>query len=198
MTDGTAAFDQAVGVLWEAATSGSSAEAPIDRNLTDTVLSGLRRYLLTVFGRTELVDDEDVIADVIEAFWRASSEGRVPKTAATAYLLRSVRNAWISEWRKRVRRREYDFRPTSPVAHEAADEAALRSLGAGMDSLRVRAGMEALVARGRHTTVKVVASWLDEAWRTGSTPSLRQVADRVGLSHTSVRRALEEFAENVP
>jgi RNA polymerase sigma factor (sigma-70 family) len=198
LADSTASFDQAVAVLWQAAAAVSASERSADRALVEEVVGGLRSYLITVFGRTEASEVDDVVADAIEAFWRAVSQGRVPREAASPYLLRTARNAWISEWRRRSSRRAVSRSQERSVSQEAADEIALRTLGAGMDARRVRLGMEALVARQRHVTVKIIALWLDEASLTGGSPSLRQVADRMGISHTSVRRALAEFAEHVP
>ena len=44
-------------------------------------------------------------------------------------------------------------------------------------------------------TVRVVATWLDLASQTAERPSFRDVAQRVGLSHTSVRNHWVRFRE---
>ncbi|MYR60391.1 hypothetical protein GTY54_30535, partial [Streptomyces sp. SID625] len=48
---------------------------------------------------------------------------------------------------------------------------------------------------GDHLVLEVVAAWLDLAAETGAVPGSRAVAERVGVSKTSVANALKRFAD---
>jgi DNA-directed RNA polymerase specialized sigma24 family protein len=51
---------------------------------------------------------------------------------------------------------------------------------------------------GETRVVEVIATWLGLAAAEGEAPSHRRVAERLGITHTTVRRALRTFGKRLP
>ncbi len=81
------------------------------------------------------------------------------------------------------------------IAGYAEDEALARLLDAEAARSDVLEAQARAVKDKKFTLVRVVSEWLVIAERTGIEPSSREVAEVLGLSHTTVNEALREFRE---
>ena len=175
--------------------AGVGLEADADRRL--------RALLARWIGRSARGLDASELSDIgDEALLRAYvaiKEKRLDVTRADApgYVLTTARRIAYDRFR-RERSIPVDPGDIGKVAlrEPAHDEEAIVAMleGAG-DIANVRAAMQRALEDRQLVTVRVVATWLDLASQTAGRPSFRDVAQRVGLSHTSVRNHWVRFRE---
>ena len=116
-----------------------------------------------------------------------------------AYLTRAARNRAIDELRRRRRGGE-DIELTPVLAERlpAHDDRIAALLADTVTAEVVRQAMRSAVLAHDHLVLRVVSSWLDVADELGEAPVSRHVAERAGVSHTSVNQALRRFRQYFP
>lgn len=82
------------------------------------------------------------------------------------------------------------------VLGNAEDEALARLLDAEAARSDVLEAQARAAKDKKFTLVRIVSEWLVIAERSGVEPSSREVAETLGLSHTTVNEALREFRED--
>lgn len=185
----TGAFDTAVRRLHDDI-SGAGSASPHD---LDIIMRSLPRYFPQRRLINERADPEAIVGQAIERFTFAVRQGGVHRTTAPGYLVRVLQNLARDVVRE-LRREEAsgDIRP------DPDDDAVARLLDAQADAQRVRTAMRLAVADGQHDLVRIVRCWLNLAEHLGRPPTLREVAGRAAVSHTTVRSALVHFRAYFP
>lgn len=153
----------------------------------------LRIYVARVFP--DLEPDEVVQGMLTHLLERGKRLADTPVENAWGYLLRATRNAAIDAIRARKRQRQVplDAVPEPPSSEDAIAQLIDRDASHGA----VLASLRSYVAAGDELTVRIITVWLDAADELGRSPSTREVASRVGVSHTSVAQALTRFRSRV-
>jgi RNA polymerase sigma factor (sigma-70 family) len=100
-------------------------------------------------------------------------------------LRRRPRSATVAFDERRHSLAGQDERITALLEREAARE-------------EYRAAMRSAARAGQHELVHVISTWMWLADVNGVEPSSRDVAARLGVSHTHVQRALRSFREHFP
>jgi hypothetical protein len=121
------------------------------------------------------------------------SEGLETKVEnAWGYLLKATRNSAIDAIRAQTRRREV---PVEALGEDASspDDAVAALIDRDATHATVLAAMRVGIDAGDEITVPSITKWLDIADKLGRAPSTREVASRVGVSHTTVAQALKRF-----
>lgn len=149
------------------------------------------RHLKASLGRgVPEFDTDDVFQDVMERLLT----GPLPAMDQPwGYLLTMARNAVRDLIRKRARRAEVELDPDLL----ADDDRIARLLEARATIETVRAAMASHAQAGEPLTIRVIAVWLDTARDLGEAPTLREVAERAGTSHTTVATELSRFRATV-
>jgi Sigma-70 region 2 len=180
-------FDTAVLALLNAVEShGEFREAELN-----VVTLGLGRFLAAAYGGLDRDERTDVLDESLVRFIAAARTGAIDRSQSpAAYLTRTAANAAIDV----LRRRRHD--DTGGDAAELGEEDA--SLGAVVDRLASRAQvvrlMRLAIECGEDDLVRLMRAFLDIG-ESGATPTLRQLGERLGSSHTEVRRRLDRLAE---
>lgn len=165
----------------------------------------VRELLVRVTGPSAASLDpaelDDVVDEALARSVQAVAEGVLDLTRADApgYVVVTARHVAVDRMR---RRRDVVVDPGDLAVRsvEAAEgpEAILIAMITAEDSVdRVARAIRALDGRGRSQTIKVVATWLDQAQILGKAPSSRVVGARCGVSHTAVRQHLERFRDTL-
>jgi RNA polymerase sigma factor (sigma-70 family) len=151
------------------------------------VLDALRSYLARGFPE---LDAED-LAQATMAALLAKAATLPPIESPWAYIARSARHRAIDQLRDRRRRQQVPLEQAGeqPAQHDSLLELIERSASRESVAASLRAGLLA----GDRLMVLVVTQWLDIAEREGRSPSSRDLAPIVGVSHTSVAKALARF-----
>ncbi|MFC4327605.1 sigma factor [Streptomyces andamanensis] len=148
-------------------------------------------------------DPRDFVQEVLARFVAAATKGLVdPGRSPSGYLLRIASNLMVDGVRSAPD--PVPLADLGPVLDSGAALPAAAGTGPDavarlIDSLGSRAAVREGLARayraGDHLVLEVVAAWLDLAAETGAVPGSRAVAERVGVSKTSVANALKRFAD---
>jgi DNA-directed RNA polymerase specialized sigma24 family protein len=153
----------------------------------ETVIASLRRY---VTARFPDLDADDVVQATITGLLERGH--RIDDVeSARAYLLGATRYRAIDTLRARNRRPQVPLEAIGEQPTGDDDVARLIDLSATRAS--VYESLQASVIAGDELLVRVVTVWLDVAEEQGHAPSTREIAPLVGVSHTSVAKALERF-----
>jgi DNA-directed RNA polymerase specialized sigma24 family protein len=180
-------FDEAVFALLDAVESrGEFGEAELR-----VVTLGLGRFLGAAYGSLDRDERADVLDESLVRFITAAKAGGVDRAQSpAAYLTRTAAHVAIDALR---RRRHND--PTDNATEWGEEDA---SLGAVVERLAGRDQvvrlMKLAIKRGEDDLVRLMRAFLDIA-ESGVTPTLRQLGERLGSSHTEVRRQLDRLAE---
>ena len=179
-------FEAAVRAIAEAARDG----APVPPDAFARA-----RAILLGFVWTRLAsrpdDPEDAVAEALARLVHAARDGSLDFDRPLGpYLLVVARRVAIDQWRRHGRREEL----VEAVPDKATDDEIARLLDAEATTVRVRQALRQVIPEDL-TTSLVIRTWLDLAAQHGSAPSSREVADRAGVSHTTVLRALDRFRE---
>ncbi|MFH8221581.1 sigma factor [Streptomyces sp. NPDC018057] len=167
------------------------------RNVTGELPRLLSRRAL---GRE---DTRDLVQEALARFVAAATKGLVdPGRSPAGYLMRIAMNLVADGARSAPDPVPLaDLGPVldAGIALPAAAGAGPDAVARLIDSLGSRAAVREALARahraGDHLVLEVVAAWLDLAAETGTVPGSRAVAERVGVSKTSVANALKRFAD---
>jgi len=158
------------------------------------VVGVLRQWLARRGLQSEEV--EEVAADaVLRLITAAEAERLDPARPAGAWLRVVADHLALDALQQRRRRGQtvaYDEQ-----AHDLAGDddrvAALFDEWAAADD--VARALRRAGDAGQHEIVRAIATWLDLAAADGEAPSSRRVAERMGVSHMTVQRALRAFRE---
>ncbi len=180
-------FDTAVLALLNAVESHSEfGEAELN-----VVTLGPGRFLAAAYGSLERDERTDVLDESLVRFIAAANAGAIDRSQSpAAYLTRTAAHAAIDV----LRRRRHDD-PAGDAAEVGEEDA---SLSAVVDRLASRTQvlrlMRLAIDRGENDLVRLMRAFLNMS-ASGTTPTLRQLGDRLDLSHTEVRRQLDRLAE---
>lgn len=135
-------------------------------------------------------DPEDVAQEALERFLKAVNGGRVdPDHSPAGYLLTIAMNVARDAGRAPGADPLEDMAPADGTQVDQVT----RMLDAVASADAVRRALARAHARGDHTVLDVVSTWLDLAYQTGKEPASREVALAVGISKTTVANALARF-----
>lgn len=153
-------------------------------------LNVVRKYYRIRWNSVSREDQEDLALEVVVRVLGKIERGD-QQIAHRGYLLTSARNAITDSWRRR------------PVASVALDDLAQvqvsgdDEVAAAFDRLAtarlVQQALDVTYQAGDRVAFSAVATALNETATTGSRPSNRSIADRIGVSHTAVNKALVRF-----
>lgn len=162
---------------------------------TEAVLKLLRTWLARRGLTPE--DREEVCSDALLRLVDVVRLDRLdPNRPAGAWLRVVADHLAIDALRRRRRAAAVSF---DERMHDGGREddrlaALLDSSAAATD---VRRGMREAADAKQHELVRIVAAWLGLAAANGEAPSTREVAERLGISHMTVQRALRSFGRRL-
>jgi DNA-directed RNA polymerase specialized sigma24 family protein len=195
-TSSSKAFDDAAKRVVTALRTGA-ATAESARDL-DTILQWLQHWAATTL-RVPDADAADAAQDAVLALLERATLGASGEEVRNpaAFLTWLARNRAIDRLRAQARRAPEPLE--SITAHvPAEDDSVARLLDRIGGAAEVEAALAAAVRAGDALVVRVVTVWLNEAEAKGATPSSRAVAEKAGVSHTSVNSALRKFRTYFP
>jgi DNA-directed RNA polymerase specialized sigma24 family protein len=173
--------------------AGIELEADADRRLRDL----LARWIGRSVSGIDPAELSDIADEALLRAYVALEQGRldITRVDAPGYVLTTARRVAYDHLRRQhpTPVDPGDLSRLSPPHHRYDDEAIAAMIDRTSDLSAVRAAMRRVVESRQLSTVRVVATWLDLACQTGEPPSLRDVAAKVGLSHTAVRRHWTRF-----
>lgn len=142
-------------------------------------------------ARLSEADIEDITADVVVKLIRRCTTGEgIPNPT---YVYVTAQNAAIDVWR---RKRRLVYREASAAEQPEAltsDDEVSAAFEAQQTAASVVRALAEVRAAGDRVTFMVVTAALDQTQVEGRRPSNRQLAERLGLSHTAVNKALHRF-----
>lgn len=189
-------FDAAAAELFHAFAHGDDTAAV--SSAAGKVADRLRRVLERGYGLSTGEAEEtaqDVMLKVLEL---AHEPGALDEIAnPPAFLMRLARNRAIDRLR-RSSREDVELSPELASAVPGHDDAIAALLDATATAASVQDAMRAADAAEDHSTLEIVRLWLDMADELDTSPTSREVADRAGVSHTSVNSALKRFRTYFP
>jgi DNA-directed RNA polymerase specialized sigma24 family protein len=83
------------------------------------------------------------------------------------------------------------------IVDDAEDERIARMLLAEAAAADVRRALLSTAEDGRDDVVRIVSAWLGLAAANDEAPSTRELAERLGVSHMTVQRALQTFKSHL-
>jgi hypothetical protein len=116
---------------------------------------------------------------------------RQPIKMPWAYIKQAAVNRAVSLYRSPGSKRTVEL--DEAVAHGTSEDWVGRLLDQNASHEAVHAAMRRAIEHQDSTTVPVISVWLDMAEELGKAPSTRQVAERAGVSHTTVATAIRRF-----
>jgi DNA-directed RNA polymerase specialized sigma24 family protein len=166
------------------------ADAAAGREPDPEVVAAVSRHVRAYVARAFPELDADDIVQVTLMRMLGRGGPAVPKHAL-GYVIAIARNVAIDELRAHGRR----SRMMSDIAGREAGGEDLVATQLDRETTRqaVVEGLRASIAAGDATTVRVITTWLDAAEELGDAPSTREVAERAGVSHTTVGKSLRRF-----
>jgi RNA polymerase sigma factor (sigma-70 family) len=181
-------FDAAVLALMISLESG----APLAEHPMNVLLLGLSRFLRSRFRTLSRDDLVDAVNDALVRFIAAVGDGKVDRRRnAAAYLTRTAQNAAHDLLRQRTR----ETQPYAVIDQLQAEAPVIDEL---LDLLASRAMVLELMAvardEGEHELNALISTYLNLA-DAGGRPTLRELGDALGVSHTEINRRLERLAE---
>jgi RNA polymerase sigma factor (sigma-70 family) len=161
--------------------------------VVDTLRGYMRRYGLS---EDEADDASQEVALKLMSLGDALHDIDNP----AAYLTRLARNHAIDELRRQGRRSSANVELSPRLANQipAGDDAIAALLAESATAQVIRHAMRGAIDAQDHLVLRIVSTWLDIADEIGDAPASRLVAERVGVSHTSVNQALKRFRRYFP
>jgi DNA-directed RNA polymerase specialized sigma24 family protein len=188
---GNGSFSVAVVRLLEALQSeGPEAGNPDDLTV---VLDGLSRFLRVRFPTLSNADVADIADESLLRLLEASRAGRLdPARSPAPYLTRIAHNLAVSRLRQPL-----GLELEENLAEPDDDDLA-RLLDARATDERLKAALQRAAEAGDHMVIRVARVWLDLAQVGRAAPPSRDVAERLGVSHTTVNEALARLRGYLP
>ena len=189
----TTAFDAAAARLLDVPRHGDPRSAS-SRDL-QIVTKRLRYLLERSYGLSVSEAEEttqEVIVRVLELRLDPGEHPTEEIRNPGAYLIRLARNRAIDHVRRRARS-DVELSDELQGILPSHDDEIAAMLDATVTSALVRAAVRAASEAGDHVTLRVISTWLDLADELGEPPVSREVAERAGVSHTTVNHALKRF-----
>jgi DNA-directed RNA polymerase specialized sigma24 family protein len=160
-------------------------------------LESLLRLVQIWLGRRPLDprDREEIAADAVLRLTTTARSGRLDPTRPAGAWLRVVADHLALDLLRRRKPPTLEFDERYGGGQDDDRVAAMLDQTVAADD--VSRAMRGAVDDGQYELVRVIATWLDLAHADGKAPSTRQVAERLGVSHTTVRRALDTFGRRL-
>ena len=137
-------------------------------------------------------DADEIVDKVLDSFCARASAGAIDPQRAGRYLARSLRHARTDYQRQAGAAKAWSLRESDGSTE---DDAILGLFDSDAARETVYAGLSAAFRDRRPTIVRVVLEWIDLAAEQGYAPTVRDVAARTGLGHSTVADALNDFRE---
>jgi DNA-directed RNA polymerase specialized sigma24 family protein len=152
----------------------------------------LRRWL----SKRRLIeaDLDETIAESLARLVSVVEAGSLDAARPAGAWLRVVADHLAVDMIRRHGRREVLPFDETVYATGSDDDALARLLDASAAASDVRRALQMAQDQGQTTVVRVVTVWLGLAEANGEPPGSRDVAERIGVSHMTVQRALNSFA----
>jgi DNA-directed RNA polymerase specialized sigma24 family protein len=167
--------------------------APGDSNELEVIVDGLSRFLAGRFQSISQAEIADITGESLLRFLQASRAGRIDEERSPApYLTRIAHNVAVTHLRRTASVELPDSHPG------LADDELARLLDARATSERLQEALARAAQAGAHVLLRVVRAWLRLAEAQGSAPASREVAEQLGLSHTTVNDALSRLRGYLP
>jgi DNA-directed RNA polymerase specialized sigma24 family protein len=183
--------------LAEVAGDGIDLQAEVDRRVRDL----LTRWISRSVSGIDASELSDIADEALLRAYLAIQKGRLDVTRpdAPGYVLTTARRiAYDRYTRDRSTPVDPDDLSQAARAEPAyGDEAIVALVERSADLATIQAAVRRAIDAHQLVTVRVVATWLDLASLTGERPSFRDVAQKVGLSHTAVRKHWARFREHL-
>lgn len=151
----------------------------------------ISQYMFRAWPQLAPADIQDVAQETIERLLaRRELLAEVPDEGLLGYALRGARNRQVDRWRSRQHEAPLESIGDRTDAVPASDDGVLRMLDQSASLVTVRRLLQVLVEGGDVGAYRALVAWLDLAQQEGRAPTSREVATELGISHTSVGRAL--------
>lgn len=138
-------------------------------------------------------DREEVASDAVYRLVVAVEAGRLDFERPPGAWLRVVADHLALDALRRRRRRQGETFDELVHGQVQEDDRIAALLDASAASADVGAAMRRAREAGDFEAVRVIATWLDLVAADGEAPSSRTIGERMGVSHTTVQRALTRF-----
>lgn len=163
----------------------------------EIAVSGVEAYLTSRFGLAAS-DSSEAASEAMTRFFERCVRGDVDPERAAGLLTVMARNIAVDFLR--LSRRET---PTGDVELElehrgGKDDEIAAMLDRRADRAAIVQAMETALRCNDLMTLRISRAWLDMADEYGRAPTAREVAALVGVSHSTVLRALRTFRAYVP
>jgi DNA-directed RNA polymerase specialized sigma24 family protein len=171
--------------------------AQIEREPASAEISAVADLLHTWLARRGLDpgEREEVIQDAIHRLLAYARKGTLdPARPPGAWLRVVADHLAIDKLRKRPNEPAIEFDEHRHGA-SSEDDGISAMLDRAAAEAEVLAATRKAAQAGRYDIVRVVATWRGLAQANGQAPSTREVADRLGISHMTVQRALNAFKD---
>lgn len=163
-------------------------------------MPAIRRILASRIDRGLRLDPvlvDDAIDDALLRLDRFAATRDVDRGRAVGLLTTMTTRAALDRWRPRERREQTE-QVVADVPDRQSDstteDVVMGMLEREASIETVLLGLRKAMELGRADLVRLVRTWLDLADKMSGIPTQRQVAEELKVSHTTVRRALQEFA----
>jgi hypothetical protein len=177
-----------------------SIRSPRSENLDPDDFSLIRHTLTKVVGAMRLLRPDqvdDVVAQSLAEFVAAAKAGRVDEDRSPALLVTIAKRRTVDQGRWNARH-DAELNADDDDLGALDDEAVIRLFDASASFSCFEQAMEAALADGKVQEAQIVRIWVDLAFLTGRAPSQRMVAEKAGVSHPTVGRALDTFKTYFP
>jgi RNA polymerase sigma factor (sigma-70 family) len=163
------------------------------------VFDWLTRTLKRSYGFPEN-DAADAAQDAILSLLEVASgdEGSREIRNPAAYLTWLARNRALDRLRRRDFEKAADFEEAVDASRGGDDERIAALFDRAASTAAIEHALRTALDAQDELAVRVVTVWLDIAAEVGKAPSSRQVAQRTGVSHTSVNQSLRRFRTYFP
>jgi hypothetical protein len=168
---------------------------------TDLVglIKTLERFVLGRYPSLSSYDAEEIATEAITRVIQAAKAGRIKLEGdPTAYLVTVARHIVVDRIRSSARHTEVPVQSVEDLEMATPDDNAIAAfINRSAAAADIRRALSAARLDGDATAFRVITFVLNETERTGHMPSNRDVAGRLGLSHTGVAKALARFRSYV-
>ncbi|HET6571311.1 MAG TPA: sigma-70 family RNA polymerase sigma factor [Solirubrobacterales bacterium] len=156
------------------------------------VLGHLEEELSGRFRTLSLADRNDVVGDTLMSVVGAAQNGKIdPESKPGGYIWRIAERRALDRLRGPT---EVPLEAADAPSFPAEDDAIAARLDERARGKDVYLAMRLARADGNHRINRLVSEWLVFAQERQRAPSVRDLAERMGISHDTVARHLKIFA----